>query len=201
MLSAYALFRIYDFIVKPRTSGNTVRRIRTGTATATAVVVVFFMTFSGIIDLFALVNERVISIPDVQSNPAAQWFYENTPKNAVVLNSNYLSHPASIAGRKIFLGWPYFTVTAGYAHDARFQIMTKIYEGEDPKIFCPLLRAHNIGYITVEDNTLVRDNPPINFEYFLHNFKPSFMASDGKFSIFTTDQLCASALPPVKTPN
>ena len=194
MLSAYALIRTYDYIVRPRTSSNTVRRIRTGAAMISAAAVVVFMTFSGFIDIFALVNERVIHIPDVRSNPAARWFYENTPKDAVVLNSNYFSHPASIAGRKIYFGWAYFTVSAGYASGERFEIVKEIYAGDNPKIFCPLLREQNIGYITVEDNTDVKDNPPINFEYFRRNFKPSFVTSDDKFSIFSTEVLCGPKL-------
>ena len=200
MLSAYALFRTYDFIMKREISGTLIRWFRSGVTRLTTAAVIFFLTFSGILDAFAVINESYYHLEDIKLNPMARWFYENTPKNAVVLNSVYTHHPATIAGRKIFLGWAYFTWSAGYDHNGRWQITKKIFAGEDPQIFCPLLRANNISYITTQDTSGDHDMPPVNYKYFQENFTPSFISADEKYAVYSTEQLCAVATPHATAP-
>lgn len=195
MMSAYALVRAYDFFRKPEIANVIVRRFRAGVAAVTAVAVILFMTLSGIIDLFAVVNDVNLSVADIKSNPRARWFYEKTPKNAVVLNSTFFHHPATIAGRKIFMGWAYFTSSAGHDHNGRWQIVKKIYAGENPQVFCPLLRANNISYLTAEDTSDNQDMPPVNHEYFRKNFTPSYVSEDGKYAVYATENLCGPTLP------
>lgn len=199
MLSAYAILRAYDFVMKLEIAGTMKRRLRTSAAALTTAITIFFLTFSGIIDFFAVANETYYELNDVSSSPDVRWFYENTPKNAVVLNSTYLQHPATIAGRKIFLGWAYFTWTAGHDHNGRWQITKKIYAGEDPNIFCPLLRENNISYITTQDTSQDHDMPPVNHEYFKKNFTPSYVYADGKTAVFSTDTLCGTTTPRVES--
>ena len=160
-----------------------------------AAVLVFFSSLSGLIDIFGLINDSHISVTDIKANPEARWFYENTPKNTVVLNSGFFNHPAAIAGRKIFLGWPYFTMSAGYPHVERSKIVRKIYSGVSPAEFCPLLRSNNISYLTVEDNANLADDLLINSRFFLDNFKPAYLSENGKYAIYTTEQLCTQVPP------
>jgi hypothetical protein len=126
----------------------------------------------------------------VGADEKAAWFSANTPPDTVVLNSSLLYHPASIAGRKVFLGWPYFTTTAGYDHDGRFEIVKAIYAGGDQNRICSLMRQHNIGFITVEDTSGNKDLPQVNVSYFRDNFSPSYLSSDNKYSIFAVENIC-----------
>jgi hypothetical protein len=193
MLSAYVLVAGYD-LVKGWTASwrSPVRQLGRGVAAAVAAVMIFFMTLSGVIDFFAVANTRHVSIPDVQADPKARWFQENTPRDAVVLNSSFLYHPASIAGRKIFVGWPYFTTTAGYDHDARFEIVKRTYAAEDPAVFCPLLAAHDIGYVTVENTAGNSDLAPMDPEYFRANFRPSYESPDRRYAVYSFEDLCST---------
>ena len=195
MLSAYTIFRAYDFILKRGTLTATVSVLRKVTAMVFVSVFTFFLTLTGLLDIFAIITDSCAHVPDIRSNPEARWFMENTPKDAVVLNSAFFYHPANIAGRKIFLGWAYFTVTAGYAHGERGAIIIKIYAGENPDVYCPLLRNNNISYMTVEDNVNLGDDVPINYKYFRNNFKPAYVSANGKYAIYVTEQLCASVAP------
>jgi hypothetical protein len=193
MLSAYVLVSGYDMARGWAASMRSpFRQLGRGLAAAVVAVPVFFMTLSGVIDFFAVANTRHISIADVQADPKARWFEESTPRDTVILNSSFLYHPASIAGRKIFVGWPYFTTTAGYDHDARFEIVKRIYAAEDPAVFCPLLAEHNIGYVTVEDTSGNRDLPPMDPQYFRANFEPSFESQDRRYAVYSFDDLCAA---------
>jgi len=191
MLSAYVIVSSYDSL-KLFAAGRG-RFLRPAAYVLSGVIpmaLTSFLTVSGIIDFFAIFNDGYAGIADVGADEKAAWFSANTPPDTVVLNSSLLYHPASIAGRKVFVGWPYFTTTAGYDHDGRFEIVKAIYAGGDQNRICSLMRQHNIGFITVEDTSGNKDLPQINVSYFRDNFSPSYLSSDNKYSIFAVENIC-----------
>jgi len=151
----------------------------------------FLLTFSGLIDLFVIANDTKGVLSDIDANESAYWIAHNTPKDAIFLNSSYLYHPASIAGRRIFLGWPYFPWSAGYPEN-RMPIMDTMYETRDDKERCDLLRKYAISYVTVEDVPSDTNLPVIDLSYFMDHYIPVFVSQDKKFAIFTTEALCKS---------
>ncbi len=152
-------------------------------------ILIWFLTFSGIIDLFVIANDRRLELTDIPANQVAAWFLENTPPHAVVLNSRYLYHPASLAGRSIFLGWPYFAWSAGYEEN-RMPIMDTMYESREPRVYCPLMDTYNISYITVEDTIHDENLPEIRIRDFLEQYRPAYLSEDKKYAIFTRNEMC-----------
>jgi hypothetical protein len=183
MLTALAVVRAWDFLSQRLPHGRIA-------ATAATAPVVLLLTLSGVIDFFPILNMRMIDLADVEANPPAKWFVENTPRDAVVLSSRYQYTPASVAGRKIFLGWLYFTDSAGYASGARLEIATAIYDGEDPEGMCRLLRENDISYVDVQPFGDEGMGPPVNVEYFRTHFVPDFVTSDGFYAVYSTAKLC-----------
>jgi hypothetical protein len=110
-----------------------------------------FLTLSGIIDFFPVYNDGYAAIQDIPKNTVATWIRDNTPTDAVFLNSSYSFHPATIAGRKIFQGWPYYSWSAGYDTNQRFQELILLYESTDTSVFCRLINLHHISYITYQE--------------------------------------------------
>jgi hypothetical protein len=153
-------------------------------------VLVLFLTLSGVIDFFAVVNTPMIKLRDVESDPNARWFAENTPKDTVVLASKYLYAPPSIAGRKSFLGWQYFTTSLGYDSYGRLGIVKKILSGDDHEEMCRLLRSNNISYVAVGEYGKTKLRPPVNSEYFKTNFTPEYASSNGSYSVYSTAKMC-----------
>lgn len=76
-------------------------------------LLIIFLTLSGVIDYFAVINDSWIPMPDVKAHPVTAWLVSNTDKDALVLNSSFFA-PYPLSGRAIFLGWPYFSWSAGY---------------------------------------------------------------------------------------
>jgi hypothetical protein len=136
MLSAYVLVRLFSL-------GNVGKLI--------AAIGVAGLVFSGIIDFFPVVNDGYLAVRDIPKNDVAAWIRDNTPNDAVFLNSGYFFHPASLAGRKIFQGWPYFTWSAGYNTGQRDQEMRELYETTDTALFCSLINRYHISYITYQE--------------------------------------------------
>ena len=152
-----------------------------------SVLLIGILTLSGIIDFFVVKNDVRGSVDD--ADPRVLWIAKNTEPDAIFLNSSFLYHPASIAGRSIFLGWPYFAWSEGYIGN-RDQVMNQIYESEDPSVFCPILALDNISYVTVEDTHGDPNLPTIDLDYFQDRFHAAYETKDHTFMIFSTDELC-----------
>jgi len=157
-------------------------------------LLLLLLTLSGIIDFFVVYNDHTIPIVDIPRSEIPTWISEHTPKDAIVLNSSYLYHPASIAGRSIFLGWPYFPWSSGYKEN-RMLIMNKMYESKDPNVFCPLLKKYNISYVTVEPVSGNPDLPTIAPSYFRSVDEPVFLTENNQYAIYSTDSLCQTFTP------
>ena len=150
----------------------------------------FFMVFSGIIDLFPVFNDSYVTVNDIPNNNAATYIKEYTSKNAVFLNSSFLYHPASLAGRKIFIGWPYFAWSAGYNTDKRGKILVSIYTSKTKEETCRLLNKNNIDYFTIEDTSSDTDYPTIDLKYFSNNFSADY--SDQDIKIINVSKNCST---------
>ncbi|MFC1626883.1 hypothetical protein ACFL1P_01630 [Patescibacteria group bacterium] len=155
-------------------------------------IMLFLLTFSGIIDFFAVANDNRLPLADIGTNKTATWIATNTPSDAIILNSSYLFNPASIAGRKIFLGWPYFAWSAGHNTETRMEDMRIIYEVKNTETMCQMLRQYNIDYITVEPTNGNPDLPDIDILYFSRTYTPIFTNDSTQLTIYSTNNICTS---------
>src|SRR3990167_9701350 len=79
MFSAFALVKLWSFkhYLKP-----------------VVVILIFFLTLSGIIDFFPIYNDSKIELPDYPVTKDIEWIIKNTPPDSVFLNTQYLYDPA-----------------------------------------------------------------------------------------------------------
>ena len=156
-----------------------------------AIPLIFLMIFSGIIDFFPIKNDRLGGIADAPKNPDVAWIKNHTPPDAVFLNSSYIFNPASLAGRKIFLGWPYFPWSMGYNLAKREKAFRSIYESQNKKDICRMLKENKLDYFTIENIGSSRDLPSINYIFFQRNFTPSYSSSSTDIQIFEVNKNCS----------
>ncbi|MBW2493135.1 MAG: hypothetical protein JRE43_00145 [Deltaproteobacteria bacterium] len=183
LLTAFVVVKFYGFI------STRFPRVKLLPVGATAVLVCF-LTLTGVIDFLPILNMNMAKVRDVGSKPEVKWFAENTPGDAVVLTSQFLYAPASVAGRKIFLGYGYFTDSAGYDTRGRRKIVDAVYSGESREEMCELLHSNNISFVDVEDFKPNKGRPTVNAEYFKANFTPRYTADNNRYFIYSTDDLC-----------
>lgn len=150
-----------------------------------ALFLVILLTFGGIIDFFPIKNDRKFKVLDIPKNKAAQWITKNTPKDAVFLNSTYLYDSASIAGRKIFLGWPYFSWSIGYNTNQRFETQQTLLTSNNKHKLCDNLNA--IDYIEV--SKYPHELLEINTFFFEKEFTKSY--EDENLTIYNVRETCS----------
>ena len=151
------------------------------------VILFVVLIFSGILDFFPIFNDHKILLDDISTNKEARWIYYNTSKNAIFLNSDYLYDNASIAGRKIFLGWPYFAWSQGYDTLARDNLRKDMLNTNDINFFCKEAKIHNLTY--AEINTL-NTEIPINKNFFENNFKKIYSNQQNNYIIYELSEKC-----------
>lgn len=171
-------------------AGYAILRLWQKNAFAKAIVIIIFpfLILTGFIDFFPVINDRAIVLEDIPNNKTAAFIQKNTAKDAVFLNSSYLYHPASVAGRKIFMGWPYFAWSAGYNTHERGQMMDQFFTSTDKNEQCKILKENRIDYFTIQDTSNDPNIANIDLLYFRNNFIYLYQKND--FAIVETSRNC-----------
>ena len=175
--TAYLLFRLF--------------RLGWGGRIAT-VILIFFLTVSGLIDAMPIKNDGTITFQDVEKQPVAKWIVENTDKDDVFLTTIRIYNPVSFTGRRAMIGWPYFAWSSGYSKPNRGKLVEKIYGATSKEELCTLLRENQIDYVMVEKQPEKDPMFRINQRFFDSNFKPVFssITSDLRERVFATKDMC-----------
>src|SRR5438034_7433529 len=113
------------------------------------VIVFFFLVLSGIIDFFPVYNDSKIALADYPVNKDVLWIMNNTPPQTTFLNTQYLYDTASMAGRKIYLGWPYFPWSSGFDTTKRSNEIRDILAEADSRRVCAYLMKNNLDYVSI----------------------------------------------------
>lgn len=150
----------------------------------------FLLIFSGILDLFPIYNDNKIILPDYSINNDISWIIKNTNPNSVFLNTQYLYDNASLAGRKIFLGWPYFSWSQGYDTNRRFSAMSNLLGSSNKNDLCKLLSNNRIDYIELSRKNFNDPNLPKISNTIDKEFIPIFNDNVNSYSIYKVATNC-----------
>jgi hypothetical protein len=184
IFSGYAIVSIFRLVTRIRWT------ILRTPLYALPIVLTLILTLSGIIDFFAVYNREPGGLRDIEANPTAKWIASHTPHDAVFLNSVWFYHPANIAGRYIFSGYPYFTWSYGYDKETRESIVKSIYNAPTKQAACRYLRANRITHVELTDR---------HDEYFVTNwdlwhkdFHTAYRNADSGESVYDVASNCTA---------
>ncbi len=148
MINNHKIFNFFLIIGSPLSAFTLSRIWRLGRLGKTVSVLLCLILISGgVVDFFPVKNDYYVRISDVAGNPDAAFFAGHTPPDAVILNSTWLYHPASLAGRPVFNGYSYFTWSYGYDQSGRENTTIAIYASRSKLAACRLLVANHISYV------------------------------------------------------
>lgn len=179
MFSAYAVVRL--------TLPHERKRVLGLLRLVMALFLTLGLTLSGFIDLFPIINDAKGSLPDLAANADIRFFATQVPKGAVVANSNWFYHPASLAGRAIFSGYTYFTWSYGYNQGKRENELAAIYRAETKEEACQLLRQNNIAFVELIPKPEEYLKP--NWELW-NSLDPAYENPSTHLRIYSIEALC-----------
>jgi hypothetical protein len=131
------------------------------------ITAIIALILSGIIDFFPIFNDKKIALADYPINKNIVWITTNTSSKANFLNTNYLYDTASIAGRKIFLGWPYFAWSQGYDTLTRDNLRKSLLNTNNFSYFCDNITKNQLNYAEVD---LRSQDAIVNLRFFEDKF-------------------------------
>ncbi len=146
----------------------------------TAVIVV-----GGAIDLVPIKNERMYSV-GLDGDPLFDWVRAETSPKAVFLTDLYVVHEILIAGRKVYLGWPYYAWSAGYDTTAREAWYRDLFALRSPRDLVARLQAAKIDYVAIDDGLRDRGEAPrVNEDLYQAHFETVFTDPDNRYGHLT----------------
>ncbi len=153
------------------------------------IVLIGMLTASGFIDLFPIINDTMGAVPDIAANQDARFILRHTPPDAVIANSTWFYHPASIAGRALYSGYTYFTWSYGYDQSAREQQLRAIYSAPTKTELCALLSQDNVSYIELNPRPEAYLSP--NWQLW-NSLPPIYENQATHLTLYSRDTLCKS---------
>ncbi len=144
-------------------------RIGWGLRITCAIVLFSFLIVSGVIDLIVLYNQqgRTYGYDRVM----ARWIARHTDSTKLFLSRPYVAHPILLAGRRLFLGRPYYVKFLGYDTDRRAEIVRQIYSARDAETVTRLLHENRIGYVVIDRALLESEDYSVNEDFFKEHFR------------------------------
>lgn len=151
-------------------------------------LLIFFLILGGFIDFFPVFNDHYLSLSDYPVNPDVNFFINHTPPSAIVLNSTWFYHPASLAGRSVFNGYSYFTWSYGYNQILREQQALSIYQAPSLLVACQLLRTQRISYVELNSHPESFIHP--NWDLWFNSFHPVYTNPDSGVTVYDVQSSC-----------
>lgn len=153
-----------------------------------AVLLFFLLIFSGIIDFFPIYNDGKVTVKDYKKDPDIMWIMKNTPQDSVFLNTTYFVPIESLAGRKVYFGWPYFAWSQGYDTSKRGGFIDNLFLQADKKTICKLLHSQNLSFIRTSE-PVDTAFPQINKDFFA-SLTPVYTNSNSHVKIYDVAKNC-----------
>jgi hypothetical protein len=166
-------------------------KTRKKTALIFFVSIIFLLVSTGLIDMITLYNLDKNSVSYNQREPVQIWAQNETNPEDIFLTHN-LTHygaPMSIllAGRSVYSGYAYFTITAGYDVYPRNKNLADIYGAKDSEFLRERAVSEGIRYIVVEEQNRTTRDYELNEDILYETFPVVFHDNERNIVIFSVE--------------
>jgi len=167
LFAAYGLWRLWHLRIKGWAIPSRV----------VAVVLAFPVILGGVIDLFPIHNGGFV-YTGYTSDRLIRWAQAETKPDAVFMTDKFVNHQILLAGRRLFMGYTYFTWSAGYDLPKREIAYRQMFENKNAHQVFTLLKLNGIDYVAFD--ATVRGTFKNNNEQQVYapNFKKVFDGTD-----------------------
>lgn len=140
-------------------------------------ILVFFLTSSGLIDLMAVKNDYQFTFADAPKNTFMQWLKTNTKKEDIFVSKQEILDPVVLSGRKNFLGHKYFLTSLGYDISQRELLVREVFEANDTKTF-ELAKRNGIKFIVIPRKKIADFNYNVDVPFYRKHLKSTYQDNE-----------------------
>jgi sugar lactone lactonase YvrE len=164
-----------------------------------AILLVSPIILGGIIDFFPIHNGGFV-YTNYANDRLIRWVQTETKPDAVFMTDKFVNHPILLAGRRIFMGYTYFTWSAGYDLPKREIVYRQMFENKNAHQVFTLLKANGIDYVAFDGGVRGTFKNSNEEQVYAPNFKKVFDGAEyGQLAIYkvpeNADFIPASSAP------
>lgn len=145
------------------------------------VVLLFFLTIPGVIDLMAIKNDFQYILPDAPSNKFMSWIKNNTKKQSIFLSRPEILDPVTLSGRYNYLGHDYYLSVMGYNFQKRQSRAKSYFEAQSTSILEDM-EKDGINYIAIPKMPVVDFTYKVDTDFLNKNLKKVYQ--DKKVNVY-----------------
>ena len=131
----------------------------------------------GIIDFFPIRNASFV-YTNLTSDRLIRWIQAETKPDAVFLTDKFVNHQILLGGRRIWMGYTYFTWSAGYDLPKREIAYRQMWESKNAHQVFTLLKANGIDYVAFDSTVRGTFKNHSEQQVYAPNFKKVFEGSE-----------------------
>ncbi len=151
------------------------------------------MSFSGILDMAPIINDRLITLADAAHSPTQRWILQNTPKEAIFLSSHKFYNPAALAGRLLYFGYSYFPWSMGYDIADREIFSREIFAPTTTfEKSCEMLIENEIEYVIISSGAGEIGDTNVQVSSIVQSFKPAYRNEVENHTIYSVSTNCTN---------
>jgi DNA-binding beta-propeller fold protein YncE len=117
---------------------------------AAAVGLAGVIAVGGLIDLVPIANDQPLHLP-MRGDRLYDWVVGETDRRSVFLSDLYVHHSILRAGRKVYLGWPAYPFSMGYAMGPREESYRRLLSSASARDVVRELQETGIDYVAFDD--------------------------------------------------
>jgi len=136
-------------------------------------LLLFILTFSGIIDLMAVKNDFHYPLLDAPSNKFMQWVKNNTQKKDIFLAKQEILDPVTLSGRNNYFGHTYYLSVMGYNYQDKSN-RAKLYFEATSQETLQMMKKDNIKYIVIPQKPIADFTYQVNKVFFDRSLKKAY---------------------------
>lgn len=136
-------------------------------------ILLFFMTASGVVDLMAIKNDFQLSLPDAPKNTFMRWIKANTKPHDIFLARQEILDPVTLSGRKNYFGHTYYLSVMGYNYQDRSNRARLYFEATSQEVL-QMMKKDNIKYIVIPQKPIVDFTYKINKVFWDRSLKKAY---------------------------
>jgi len=192
MINNHKLINFFMIIVAIFTAGLLAGWLKRAILTCLLTILLLpSLIFSGVLDLFPIINDYNGGIDDWRQSPIQTWIKSNTPPRAQFLTASYLYHPASLVGRPIFLDYGYHAWSMGYDDHNKRQLLDFLWSSSvEPNEWCQTVLSQNLNYVIVGPlEKLINDKIAVDESVIVKKFHPIYSSPDG-WRVWDISMIC-----------